>query len=352
MSKLSEKIRNFNIKNCRVNFNDTMSKLESNGKILGIAVICAIVLMLLTCLAVFFLTVKGEEQMSVPNLEGKEWSAAEIEMQQKELYPRIQLRYTDDPNDEGKVISQSPKAGSIVKAGTRINLVISRGVIIDSVGDYIGKNLDDVRGELISMFAGSTRPLIVLSEPVYKADQEPLGTILEQDPPAGTSISSPVTVKLIVSRGPEFENTRPPYLVGKQIDDIYALMRSSKVIFDFKSLPTNHSTEYGTVVSQQEFEEEYIANYTRMEVTVGLPKNGKATINKIDYMFGIFSANLPAYPYAVDMTLYAAHADGSREALVSFKHTGTSVTVPYCLDEEVDLILSVAGKDVSRYSVN
>jgi len=350
--KAKNKIKNFKVEDARVNFNDKMSELESNGNMLWITIVAAVVVMFLACLAVFFLTVKGAEQVLVPNVEGKDWSTAEIEMQQKELYPKIQLRYTDDPNDEGKIISQSPSGGAIVKAGSRVTLTISRGVIVDHVGNYIGQNLDDVRNELISMFAGSARPLIVLAEPAYKASNEPLGTILEQEPAEGTEIANPVTVKLIVSRGPAYENTRPPKLINTSIEGMYRVMNTNKIVFDYTSIGTSDASDYGKVVSQQEFEEEYIENYTRMSVTIALPKNGKATIDKVDYKYGIFKANLPDYPFAADMELSAVMSDGSRTSIVTFKHTGGSVTVPYCLEEDCTLILTVAGKEKAKFNVN
>lgn len=352
IDNLKTKIKNFKVDDARVNFNNTMSDLESNGKMLWVTVVAAVIVMVLTCLAVFFMTVKGAEQVLVPNVEGKDWATAEMEMQQKELYPKIQMRYTDDPNDEGKVISQSPDGGAIVKAGSRVTLTISRGVIVDHVGKYIGLNIDDVRNELISMFAGSARPLIVLAEPAYKASNEPLGTILEQDPPEGTEIANPVTVKLIVSRGPAFENTRPPKVINTSIEGMYRIMNTNKVVFDYSSIAANDSSDYGKIVNQQTFEEEYIENYTRMAVTVALPKNGRATIDKVDYKFGIFSANLPDYPFAVDMELAALMKDGSRNSIVTFKHTGGSVTVPYCLEEDCTLVLTVAGKEKAKFKVN
>ena len=212
---LKDKIKGFNIKNCRGSFTNCMERLQANGKALPVLIISAVVVMFIMCLGVFFAFVKGPEQVMVPDLEGKLWSEALQEMQVKELYPKIQMRYTDSPDDEGKILSQNPIAGAIVKAGTRVTLTISRGVVIDHVENYVGMKLDEVRLKLQTMFTGSTHPLIVLDNPVYKPDQKEAGTILEQDPPEGTVISNPVTVQLVVSRGPDYEQTRVPNLVGK-----------------------------------------------------------------------------------------------------------------------------------------
>ena len=81
-------------------------------------------------------------------------------------------------------------------------------------------NIEDLRMKLQTLFAGQTKPLIVLAEPEYKPDVSDAGTILEQDPPAGTKLSEPVTVQLVVSRGPNYENTKAPYLIGQSVNDL------------------------------------------------------------------------------------------------------------------------------------
>ena len=63
-SKLWQKIRNFNIQDCRVSFVKGMESLEANGKSLFVTVILAIAVMLLTCLAVFFCNCKGAGKSS------------------------------------------------------------------------------------------------------------------------------------------------------------------------------------------------------------------------------------------------------------------------------------------------
>ena len=103
-SGIFNKVKKFNIKECRVSFVNGMQSLQANGKALFITVILAVVVMVLSCLAVFFATVKGPEKVLVPQVEGKELTQALLEMQVKELYPKIQLRYDEQPS--GTILSQ------------------------------------------------------------------------------------------------------------------------------------------------------------------------------------------------------------------------------------------------------
>ena len=344
------KLENLKPKNIAENLKNesekTISALNQNKKPFLLVVILALIVMFAICWITFFATVRGPEQVMVPNVEGKDLTTALLEMQVKELYPKIQLKYTDNPDDAGKILSQNPESGSIVKAGRRITLTVSRGTILDHVENYIGQNYDDVKINLQTMFTGSTRPLIVLAEPSYKADQSDAGTILAQDPPEGTIISNPVTVKLIVSRGPEFENTRVPKITGLDFKQLLQTIASSKVVFDFTAHVADSGEKEGTVTSQQELSSQYVPNYARVTAELALPKK-----QKDDEVLGLFTAQLPNYPYAVEMTLEASK-DGVREQIITLKHTGGSVTIPYIAQKDSELLLSIAGRVVARQSAD
>jgi beta-lactam-binding protein with PASTA domain len=119
----------------------------------------------LVALAVFFIAVRGSEQTMIPDVQGKELTEALMELQVKELYPRIQLRYSQSAIDKGTVLEQDPLPGTIVKAGRRIRLVVSQGVIVDTLSDYIGRNVDDVRMEIQTIAAAAGQQFLSLKEP-------------------------------------------------------------------------------------------------------------------------------------------------------------------------------------------
>ena len=351
-SAVFNKIRHFDKEKFKAGCRDAVDALQANGKVLFGTVVLALVLMFAVCWTVFFATVRRPEQVMVPNVVGKELASALLEMQAKELYPKIQLRYTDNPDDVGKILVQNPDAGAIVKAGRRINLTVSRGVIVDHVGDYVGQNFDDVKINLQTMFTGSTKPLIVLAEPVFKPDTSAAGTVIAQTPAADTPISNPVTVKLVVSSGDNFSSTRVPNIVGMNFSSLMKFLSTSKVVFEFtetdadKAIYNSKDDSVGIVVSQESSEKEYVPNYTHVKAEIALPRknvNGK--------VYGLFTANLPNYPYAVDMTLEDVGSDGITETVVSMKHNGGKVTIPYFAERGNELVLSVAGKKTVRKTV-
>ena len=330
-----------------VKFEEGYGKLQSSIPVLIITCVLALVLMLFVTLVVFFNNVQGPEKVLVPNVIGKNLEDALLEMQVKELYPKINLRYSDLPGDEGTILEQDPDAGAIVKGYSRVSLVVSRGVVVDKVEDYVGKTVDEVQIRLQTLFAGQTRPLIVLATPEYKPDTSDAGTILEQDPPAGTSISEPVTVQLIVSRGHNYENTKAPRIICQSVNDLLQTITRSKIVFDITSHVALPEENAGTVVDQQRFDSEYVPNYTRVTVDMAMPKeemNGN--------VYGIFQATLSNYPYPVPMKLDAIPTEGDAYTIVSFNHPGGNLTIPYAVPKGTQLVLYVVDKVQSRKTVN
>ena len=329
----------FDPKKLRFSFIEGFDKLQSNIPALIITCVAAAILMIIVCCAVFFTNIKGAEKVLVPNVTGKKWDEALIEMQIKELYPKINLRYSNVPGDEGLILEQDPEPGAIVKGYSRINLVISRGVVIDAVGDYVGKNLTEVQMSLQTLFAGQSKPLITLATPTYIPDASDAGTILEQDPPEGSKISEPVVVNLVVSRGPNYENTRRPYVIGQSINDLLQTIARTKIVFDINSHVATEGEKPGTVTGQETIEDEYIPNYTRVSVEMAMP-----AASNDDNAYGIFQEKLPEYPYPVPMKLEAYPVEGTAYTIVSFNHPGGNLTIPYEVPRGTTLVLSVADK--------
>lgn len=328
-------------KDIQQNFSTQVDNFRNGGKPLLWTIIFTFVIMVIACLAVFFTSVQGSEQVMVPNVVGKDLETALLEMQVKELYPKIQLKYSDVAGDEGTILEQSPDAGAIVKAYRRINLTVSRGLIVDEIADYTGRKYDEVKMQLQTQFTGQ-KQLIVLAEPVYKANLAEAGTILEQNPPAGTQIVDPVTVQLVVSRGNTFENTKRPVIAGKDLNSLLRIMSSSKIVYEFTSHIALEGEKAGTVISEDEYTDEYVPNYTRIKADIAFPEDQK------DLVYGIYTANLPDYPFDVVVRLDATDADGNTTTYISLHHKGKLLTIPYAVQPGTVFTLFIRDNEVEN----
>ncbi len=337
----------FSLKNLRISLTESYKKLEGNLGVLFGTCLTAMIIMAFTAFAVFGLNVKGPEKVLVPNLIGKSLEDAILEMQVKQLNARISLRYSDTPGDEGTVLAQNPAAESIVKGYSNVDLVVSRGVIVNQLDDYVGMNYEELKLKIQALFAGQSKALIVIDTPKYIPDSSAAGTILEQDPPAGTSISEPVNVSLVVSRGPNYENTKVPDLKGQSVNDLLQTITRSKLVFDITSHRAKSDETPGTVTDQMATDAEYLPNYSRLTVEMAMP-DGQYNGN----VYGIFKAELNEYPYPVPMRIDAAPTDGDSFTLVSFYHPGGNVTLPYAVPKGTVLTLYVADKVAARKTAN
>ena len=107
----------------------------------------------LIAVLVFFINVQGAEQTMAPDVTGRDLTTALLELQVKELYPRINLRYTQSSADKGLILEQNPLPGTIVRAGRRIQLTVSQGAVINTIENYLGRNVEEVRIDLQTIIA-------------------------------------------------------------------------------------------------------------------------------------------------------------------------------------------------------
>ncbi len=127
-------------------------------KIVILGSVGILILVTISGFIAFSLVLQGAEQTVVPDVRGKDLAEALVVLQDRELYPKLQLRFSTDPSLKGKVIDQRPSAGTVVKAGKRITLMVSKGAVVDKVEDFRGKKLEEVRTHLQSLIRLSEAP--------------------------------------------------------------------------------------------------------------------------------------------------------------------------------------------------
>jgi eukaryotic-like serine/threonine-protein kinase len=322
---------------------------EKRFKIVVLLVLGSVVTMILVAMVTFAVTIKGPEVVLVPDVVGGEGHrmdlvAAMVRLQEKGLYGKVQLRHSSKLA-KGTVIDQRPKAGSQVKAGRRVSLTVSKGSVVEQVGNYVKKDLGAVRIELQSLFPGDEEVLIRIREPVMFAynEAEP-GTVVRQSPAPGTPVrEGEVTyLDLVVSRGPQGKMTATANYLGKPFAQIMADLGQKGVPFTFVARAAQGNEAGGVVVKQMPAPNEEAPENTVVLLTVSEPKRlekGKE--------FGVYSADLVRYPILVKMELIERGKEGDR-VIVSMRHPGGTVGIPYIKDAESQLVFYVNGLEWKR----
>jgi beta-lactam-binding protein with PASTA domain len=297
---------------------------------------------------IFFIYVRGAEQTMVPDVRGRELTEALLELQVKELYPRIHLRYSQVSGDKGQILEQDPGPGTIVKAGRRIRLVVSQGVAINKVENFIGRSIDEVRMDIQTIYAPSgSLPLLTLKEPLmYDYSPEAPGTVLAQKPEPGADISGPLILELVVSRGRENAIVTVPQLAGLDVPKALELIGGAGINFHFSLKERSGSETGGTVVYQQPAANAAIPLDTAVELAVAIPDDLAE-----GEVFGLFSYTIPMNPYPLAVRLEALLPLGERIRLITVNYPGGDFTVPYRLTEETTLVLSMLNRELRRETV-
>jgi beta-lactam-binding protein with PASTA domain len=316
---------------------------QKNSFTAYVLLLCAV--FLAVALLAFFLVLRAPEKVLVPDVRQMELADALLKLQERELYPRLSLRFTDNPQDKNTVLEQSPAPGAITKAGRRIKLTVSRGAVLDKIENYAGQDLETVRLQLQALFS-SSRPLVTIREPpLYRFDDAPAGTILQQQPAPGERISGPAVLELIVSKGPESPKADMPAFTGMKLADAIATLEKSPFIADFSMRLAKDGEAQGVVVDQEPKAGPGAKVKDRIKLVVSSPATAQGFVN------GIYVYSLPEYPYPVPVKLETIRPTGQRILIASLKHPGGNFSMPFSLPAGSLLVLSALDRELARTEV-
>lgn len=144
--------------------------------------------------------------VQVPDLTGKTLSQAEAQLAPLELSVGEREEVYNPDVEAGVVFDQSPNVGVEVEKGSKVDVVISKGVELVVVPKLVGMNESDAAKAARS--AG-----FELDVPQRKADPKvPKGNVISQTPEAGAEEPKGALITLVVSEGPELKQV--PDVVG------------------------------------------------------------------------------------------------------------------------------------------
>ncbi len=288
------------------------------------------------------MSLRGAEDTLVPEIRGQELVDALVELQQRELYPRVEARFDSDPTTRGSILDQSPAAGSVVKAGQRVQLVVSQGAIVDRVDDFIGRPVEEVRDELQALFS-TFDALLRISNVTYVFHPSEPGIIVEQDPVPGVELSGPTDLNLIVSRGARDEPIQAASYVGLQYTEALQRIGRVGVPFEFRLIEPAPGRTPGVVQRQQPEGGSEIEDGEAVLLELVAPQNIPEGL-----VFGLFRHELPRYPVAVELNVDVISPTGERRRLTSMQHPGGTVTVPYLEELGATLVLLRYSTELTR----
>jgi len=303
----------------------------------------AVILMILIAAITFVLTVKSKELTMVPDTRGMELENAMLKLQDKALYARIQLRYSDSMKDKGVVLGQNPRPGTLVKAGARVLLKVSKGVAIEKLDNYVGMDITEVENHLKNLTTNYGQLLTVKKPYDYINSIKPAGTILEQKPRPGSEIAADTSLDFIISKGPVGHLTPVRDLENVSWNRALDLVILDGYPFSFSIVKKKRSELAGVVVNQSPTAGSEVPSDTVRQLFITAP----ADIPK-DQVFGVLQKEIPQYPVPVPITVTAVLPAGDKKIIADFKYTGGLISIPYLEPDSTALVIAINGEDKIR----
>ncbi|WP_199041289.1 Stk1 family PASTA domain-containing Ser/Thr kinase [Glycomyces salinus] len=157
----------------------------------------------------------GPERYEVPSLAGSDEDEALDALGEFGADVTVEREYSTE-YPEGQVVSTSPEAGTEVKSGSAVTVVVSRGEPPLEVPDLVGKDEDEAEEAL------EAEGLEVGDETERYSDTIPEGAVIEHSPGSGEPADYGDEVDLVISEGPE--PVEVPDVIGMDVDDAKELL--------------------------------------------------------------------------------------------------------------------------------
>jgi beta-lactam-binding protein with PASTA domain len=160
--------------------------------------------------------------IALPSFVGQTSADAVIEAQRVDVRGVIVAHAASDRFPQDVVMSQQPAAGTQVREGRQVSLIVSTGLQIFPMPDLRYESMREVNLDLShwKLVLGKTRT-------VSNDDVAP-GHVVSQDPAPLVGARSGTVVNLVLSKGTQ-SNVRAPNFVGMSIDDARDAANAAKV---------------------------------------------------------------------------------------------------------------------------
>ena len=190
-------------------------------------------------------------EVVVPDVVGKQMTLARQILEDKKLRVNVAETYSADV-PPGQVVSQTPEAGSKVKEERLVTIYVSKGGEEIEMPDLTGLSKSDAEAQLKKMG-------LKLGSVYEKYSNEEAGTVIKQDPKAGTKISRGQTVDITVSKGKQSHKVSVPDVTGVSLDAAKAALQSHGLRVGSVSKQESRQAT-GTVISQSPSAGDELAN--------------------------------------------------------------------------------------------
>jgi beta-lactam-binding protein with PASTA domain len=179
-----------------------------------------LVVALVSALTTMRLAIQVRE-VKVPDLRNKTPAEAKRLAEVDGLAAQVDSNYYSATVPEGRVLSQTPVAGTLVRRGWEVRLALSLGPQRVTIPQVVGKSN---RAAAISI---AERGLQLSSTDNIQLSGAENGVVIAQDPPANaTNVSAP-KISLLVAQSPSPQAFVMPSFIGQPLGSVTSVLQSA-----------------------------------------------------------------------------------------------------------------------------
>jgi serine/threonine-protein kinase len=189
--------------------------------------------------AVAYLLLAGNKTYAVPQVQGDPQAKAVSAVKSAHLVPKV-VKQPNGAVPSGHVITSRPPFGNLVPAHTVVTLYVSTGPKLVNVPNVVGQNVSQAQNTLSSK--GLTSNVRTNAN-----STQPAGTVIKQNPLAGTGVKPGSSVTIVVSGG----GVRVPNEIGQSLQVARAALQGDGLSSAVTYVPASGGTAPGTVVGMK-----------------------------------------------------------------------------------------------------
>lgn len=223
---------------------DGKDGMDKKKKIIIIAAAAA-VLILAGIITAFATGLLGGREIEAPDFTDMTVEEARDYISENELDLRIKEgdEVISEDIEKGHIVSQDPAGGEMIREGGAIKVNVSIGLGDGTVPDLVGNDREDAESLLEA--AGFT-----LGSVTEQASDEDAGTILSQDPSAGSEAEKGSAVNIVVSDGSKAQAS-VPFLIGRTVSDARSALSNAGLQMGDISYDYSNTYAEGEIMWQQ-----------------------------------------------------------------------------------------------------
>jgi eukaryotic-like serine/threonine-protein kinase len=232
----------------------------------------------------------GAPKVAAPNVVGKSLTEAQTLLDAKGLNSATTEVSSEKP--AGTVLDQAPNPGAKLAKGSTMTLSVAKGNTQTATSPATAPGattaptttaaaqpqtatVPDVAGQKEGGAVTALGSAGILASIVFVPGTDPLGTVVEQAKPAGTTVPFHSHVQINVSRGPnDNAHASVPNVVGQTLEQAVSALNAAHLRLIYLKYPVTSQAQAGKVVQQSPLSGAQAPQNAQVVVYLGAYKKG------------------------------------------------------------------------------